>query len=131
WDRFRAARVLPGGESGRVLEGARSFGLSLRVHADQLSPAGGAMLAAELKAITADHLEHTDAAGIAALKAAGVQPVLLPGSSYALGSARYPAARALIEAGLAVVVATDFNPGPAPTPSMTMIPSLAPTPLKM
>ena len=89
------------------------------------------MLAAELKAKTADHLEHTDAAGVAALKAAGVQPVLLPGSSYALGSARYPPARAMIEAGLAVVLATDFNPGSSPTPSMTMILSLASTQMKL
>jgi imidazolonepropionase len=114
-----------------VLEAARGLGLSLRVHADQLSDGGGALLAAELKAKTADHLEHTDARGVAALKAAGVQPVLLPGSVYALGAARYPAARAMIEAGLAVVLATDFNPGSSPTPSMTMILSLASTQLKM
>src|SRR5205085_10527797 len=73
----------------------------------------------------------TDAAGVAALKAAGVQPVLLPGSSYALGSARYPPARAMIEAGLAVVLATDFNPGSSPTPSMTMILSPASTQMKL
>ena len=82
-------------------------------------------------AVTADHLEHTDAAGIAALKAAGVQPVLLPGSVYALGSTRYPAAREMIEAGLAVVLATDFNPGSSPTPSMPMVLSLASTQMKM
>ena len=89
------------------------------------------MLAAELSTTTADHLEHTDDAGIAALKAAGVQPVLLPGSVYALGSGRYPAAREMIEAGLAVVLATDFNPGSSPTPSMTMVLSLASTHMKM
>ena len=60
-----------------------------------------------------------------------MQPVLLPGSAYTLGSGRYPAARAMIEAGLAVVVATDFNPGSSPTPSMTMILSLASTQLRM
>jgi len=130
-DVFCEERVFTVEESRRVLEAARSFGLSLRVHADQLSHGGGAMLAAELKAKTADHLEHTDAAGVAALKAAGVQPVLLPGSSYALGSARYPPARAMIEAGLAVVLATDFNPGSSPTPSMTMILSLASTQMKL
>ena len=130
-DVFCEERVFTVGESRRVLEAARSRGLSLRVHADQLSRGGGALLAAELKAKTADHLEHTDAQGIAALQAAGVQPVLLPGSSYALGSARYPAARAMIEAGLAVVLATDFNPGSSPTPSMTMILSLASTHMKM
>ena len=130
-DVFCEERVFTVEESRRVLEAARSFGLSLRVHADQLSPSGGAMLAAELKAVTADHLEHTDASGVAALKAAGVQPVLLPGASYALGSARYPQARAMVEAGLAVVLATDFNPGSSPTPSMTMILSLASTQMKL
>src|SRR5688572_6633046 len=101
------------------------------MHADQLSLSGGAKLAAELGTLTADHLEHTDAAGIAALQSAGVQPVLLPGSVYALGSSRYPAARRMIEAGLAVVLATDFNPGSSPTPSMPMVLSLASTHLKM
>src|SRR4029078_7213185 len=84
-----------------------------------------------MRAVTADHLEHTDAAGIAAMRSAGVQPVLLPGSVYALGASRYPAAREMIDAGLAVVLATDFNPGSSPTPSMTMILSLASTHMKM
>jgi imidazolonepropionase len=118
-------------ESRRILSAARALGLGLRLHADQLSKSGAAVLAAELGAATADHLEHTDALGIAALKAAGVQPVLLPGSVYALGSSRYPDARAMIEAGLAVVLATDFNPGSSPTPSMPMILSLASTQMKM
>jgi imidazolonepropionase len=130
-DVFCEERVFTTEESRRILTEARARGLGLRVHADQLSLSGGALLAAELKAATADHLEHTDAVGIRALKAAGVQPVLLPGSVYALGSRQYPAARAMIEAGLAVVLATDFNPGSSPTPSMTMILSLASTHLKM
>ena len=118
-------------DSRRVLTAARSLGLGLRLHADQLSDSGAAALAAELGAATADHLEHTSSAGIAALQQAGVQPVLLPGSVYALGSKKYPDARAMIEAGLAVVLATDFNPGSSPTPSMPMILSLASTQLKM
>jgi imidazolonepropionase len=65
------------------------------------------------------------------LKAAGVQPVLLPASVYALGSSNYPAAREMISAGLAVVLATDFNPGSAPTPSILQVLSLAATHLKM
>jgi imidazolonepropionase len=84
-----------------------------------------------VKAATADHLEKTDEHGIAAMKSAGVQPVLLPGSVYALGSADYPHAREMIEAGLAVVIATDFNPGSSPTPSMPSILSLACTQMKM
>jgi imidazolonepropionase len=130
-DVFCEERVFTVEDSRRVLEAARTRGLSLRVHADQLTRGGGALLAAELQAKTADHLEHTAAEGIAALKAAGVQPVLLPGSVYALGSTRYPAARAMIDAGLAVVLATDFNPGSSPTPSMTMILSLASTQMKL
>jgi imidazolonepropionase len=118
-------------DSRRVLRAARSLGLGLRLHADQLSNSGAALLAAELHAATADHLEHTDAPGIAALRAAGVQPVLLPGSVYALGSRQYPNARAMIDAGLAVVLATDFNPGSSPTPSMPMILSLACTQMRM
>jgi imidazolonepropionase len=118
-------------QSRRILSAARKLGLKLRIHADQLSNSGAAQLAGELKATTADHLEKTDAQGIAALKSGGVQPVLLPGSVYALGSAHYPRAREMIEAGLAVVIATDFNPGSSPTPAMPMILSLACTQMKM
>jgi imidazolonepropionase len=115
----------------RILSAAKSHGLSLRMHVDQLTNSGGAALAAELGARTADHLEQTEADGIAALQRAGVQPVLLPGSVYALGKSRYPLARDMIEAGLAVVLATDFNPGSSPTPSMPMVLSLASTQMKM
>src|SRR5437763_4254322 len=118
-------------QSRRILTAARKLGLRLRIHADQLSDSGGAQLAGELKATTADHLEKTDEQGIAAMKSAGVQPVLLPGSVYALGSTAYPRAREMIDAGLAVVVATDFNPGSSPSPSMLMMLSLACTHLKM
>lgn len=130
-DVFCEEKVFTTDESWKVLSAARCHGLGLRMHADQLSLSGGAKLAAELGTVTADHLEHTDADGIAALKKARVQPVLLPGSVYALGSSRYPAAREMIDAGLAVVLATDFNPGSSPTPSMTMILSLAATHMKM
>ena len=118
-------------QSRRILTTARKLGLKLRIHADQLSNSGGAKLAAELEATTVDHLEKIDGHGIAALKSAGVQPVLLPGSVYALGSPDYPRAREMIEAGLAVVIATDFNPGSSPTASMPMILSLACTQMKM
>jgi len=130
-DVFCEERVFTTDESWKILSAARCHGLGLRLHADQLSLSGGAILAAELGSATADHLEHTDAAGIAALKSASVQPILLPGSVYALGSTRYPAAREMIEAGLAVVLATDFNPGSSPTPSMLMVLSLASTQMKM
>jgi imidazolonepropionase len=130
-DVFCEERVFTVEESRRILAAARKLGLGLRLHADQLSLSGGALLAAELGTATADHLEHTDTVGIAALKSARVQPVLLPCSVYALGSSRYPAAREMIDAGLAVVLATDFNPGSSPTPSMPMVLSLASTHMKM
>lgn len=130
-DVFCETDVFAVDESWQILSAARCHGLGLRLHADQLTLSGGAKLAAELNAVTADHLEHTDAAGIAALSAARVQPVLLPGSVYALGSRQYPAAREMIDAGLALVLATDFNPGSSPTPSMPMILSLACTQMKM
>ena len=119
------------GQSRRILTAAKKLGLKVRIHADQLSNSGGAGLAAELEATTADHLEKTDEQGIAALKSAAVQPVLLPGSVYALGSFDFPRARKMIQAGLAVVIATDFNPGSSPTPSMPMILSLACAHMKM
>jgi len=118
-------------ETRRILSAARAHGLKARLHADQLSDCGAAHLAADLKAATADHLEHTGAAGIAALAAAGVQPVLLPGSVFALGLARYPDARAMLDAGLDVVLATDFNPGSSPIASMPLILALACTQMKM
>lgn len=118
-------------QSRKILGAAKKLGLRLRIHADQLSNSGGAKLAGELKATTADHLEKTDGQGIGAMKSANVQPVLLPGSVYALGSACYPRAREMIETGLAVVIATDFNPGSSPSPSMPMMLSLACTQMKM
>jgi imidazolonepropionase len=130
-DVFCEDKVFTTDEAWKILSAARCHGLGLRIHADQLSLSGGAQLAAELGTVTADHLEHTDADGIAALKRANVQPVLLPGSVYALGSSRYPAAREMIDAGLAVVLATDFNPGSSPTPSIPMVLSLAATHMKM
>jgi len=118
-------------DSGHILTSAKQLGLKLRMHADQLTNGGGAKLAAELGAITADHLEQTAADGISALAKAGVQPVLLPGSVYALGSKKYPDARRMIDAGLAVVLATDFNPGSSPSASMPMMLSLAVTQMRM
>ena len=118
-------------QSRRILSAAKKVGLNLRGHVDQLTNSGGAKLMAELCATTADHLEQADEQGFVALKKANVQPVLLPGSVYALGSRRYPCAREMIEAGLALVLATDFNPGSSPTPSMPMVLSLACTQMKM
>jgi imidazolonepropionase len=118
-------------ESEKVLRAAQDCGLGLRMHVDQLTNSGGAFLAARLRAATADHLEQANATEVAALAEAGVQPVLLPASVYSLGKTHYPPAREMIEAGLAVVLATDFNPGSSPTPSMPVVLSLAATQMKM
>jgi imidazolonepropionase len=112
-------------EARTVLTAARAHGLDLRLHAEQFRPGTGAALAAELHARTADHLETATVESLGALHAAGVQPVLLPGSVFALARSSYPPARAMVERGLAIVVATDFNPGSSPIASMPFIASLA------
>src|SRR5438045_7461732 len=118
-------------ESEKILRAAQDCGLGLRMHVDQLTNSGGAFLAARLGAATADHLEHANTTEVAALAEAGVQPVLLPASVYSLGKTHYPPAREMIDAGLAVVLATDFNPGSAPTSSVPVVLSLAATQMKV
>ena len=112
-------------ETRKVLTAARAHGMELRVHAEQFRPGTGAALAAELRARTADHLETATADTLNALHAAAVQPVLLPGSVFALARTSYPPARAMVEHGLAIVLASDFNPGSSPIASMPFIVSLA------
>jgi imidazolonepropionase len=115
----------------RILAAARKLGLGVRVHADQLSRSGAAEIAVQAGAATADHLEQIDDQGIEALAQSKVQPVLLPASVYTLGSKRFAPARRMIDAGLAMVLATDFNPGSSPTPSMPFVLSLASTQMRM
>jgi imidazolonepropionase len=130
-DVFCESRVFSLAETTQIVHAAQALGLPARLHVDQLKDSEGAALAASLGAATADHLEYTNSAGIQALKRANVQPVLLPGSVYALGSHRYAPARQMIDAGLPVVLASDFNPGSSPTPSIPMIVSLAVTQMKL
>jgi imidazolonepropionase len=130
-DVFCDRAIFPIEKARAILAAARELGFGLRVHADQFRSDGAARLAAELGATTADHLEFTDEEGLRALAQAGVQPVLLPASAYHLGSARYPAARRMIELGLAIVLATDFNPGSSPTCSMPFLLSLAATQMRL
>ena len=111
-------------ETRTVLTAARRHGLGLRVHAEQFRPGTGAALAAELGAVTADHLEAVQEDALHKLKDARVQPVLLPGSVFALRRTHYPPARAMVDLGLAIVVATDFNPGSSPIASMPFVMSL-------
>ena len=112
-------------ECRAVLTAAKQHGLKLRIHAEQFRSGTGADLAAELGAVTADHLETVTDETLGHLRDAGVQPVLLPGSVFALGRTQYPPARKMVEAGLAIVLATDFNPGSSPVASMPFILSLA------
>ncbi|MFN7171600.1 MAG: imidazolonepropionase [Fimbriimonadaceae bacterium] len=110
---------------------ARERGLALRLHVDQLHDARGAALAAKLYARSADHLEQTSAQGIEALAGSGVVPVLLPTSVLCLFKDQYPDARAMIEAGLPVVLASDYNPGSSPCCSLFVVMSLASTRMRM
>jgi len=130
-DAFLETGYFNPGQVRRFASAARSHGLDLRLHVDQLTEGGGAALAAELKAKTADHLEQTGPSGLVALSEAGVQPVLLPASVHCLGKKKYPDARAMIASGLAVVLATDFNPGSSPTPSLPFVMNLACTQMGM
>ena len=130
-DVFCEPAVFPADEARRILQAARTLGYRIRMHADQFSADEGSLVAAEVGADTADHLEATTERGWTALAAAQVQPVLLPASVYCLGSGRYPAARQMIERGLAVTLGTDFNPGSSPTTSMPLVLSLAVTQMKL
>ena len=117
-DIFTEQHVFGLEDSRRILGRARELGLGLRLHVDQLTPLGGAELAAELGAASADHLEHVSPAGIEALAGAGVVPVLCPLVPLYLRTPREVPARAMIEAGLAPAISTDFNPGSCYTQSM-------------
>ncbi|MBI4576991.1 MAG: imidazolonepropionase [Planctomycetes bacterium] len=124
-DAFCEEGVFDPAQTARVLEAAAAQGLAPKLHADELSPTGGAELAARLGAASADHLVATGPEGIRALARRGVVAVLLPGTSYHLGTGRYAPARAMVEAGVPVALATDCNPGSCTTESMTMVLSLA------
>jgi imidazolonepropionase len=115
----------------RVMDIAGQHGLGIRMHVDQLTDTGGAALAAELGAISADHLEQTPPANMAGFAKSGTFATLLPASVYSLGLSKYPDARTWIDSGAPVVLATDFNPGSSPTPSMTAVLSLACTHMQM
>lgn len=111
-------------EARQVLTAAKELGLGIKIHADQLSNGGGALLAAELGATSAEHLEYVSADGILALAKAGVVAVSLPLASLYLRE-RYMPARQMLDAGVAVAVATDFNPGSAPSYHLPLALTLA------
>lgn len=129
-DVFCETNVFSVDESRRILSAARERGLKLKLHADQLTPLGGSALAAELRALSADHLDHIDDTAIAALRDSGTVALLLPGVSLFLGEPM-PGARRLIDAGLPVAVATDFNPGSCMSENIQLMASLAAMQMRM
>jgi imidazolonepropionase len=118
-------------ESRRILDAARSAGLGIKLHADELEPSGGAELAAELGATSADHLAAISEPGIRALAASGTVATLLPGTMAFLGRPKQAPARALIEQGAAVALATDFNPGTSPTVNFPLMLTLGVSQLRL
>jgi len=123
-DIFVEAGAFTAVEARRVLSVARKCGLGIKIHADQLSDGGGALLAAEMQAISAEHLEYTGADGIQALAESGVVAVSLPLASLYLRE-RYLPARQMLQAGVRVAVATDFNPGSSPSYHLPLALTLA------
>ncbi len=114
-------------EVARVFSAAKSLGLPVKLHADQLSNLGGAALAAEFGALSADHLEHTDAAGAAALAGAGTVAVLLPGAYYFIRATTPPPVALFRGHGVKMAVATDNNPGTSPLTSLLLAMNMAAT----
>jgi imidazolonepropionase len=123
-DVFLEQSAFTADEARRILQAGQAVGMAAKLHADQLSAGGGAELAAELGALSADHLECISDGGIAALAEAGVVAVSLPLAALYLGHAPMPARR-LIQAGVPVAVATDFNPGTAPSYHLPLALTLA------
>ena len=124
-DIFTEAHVYTVEESRRIMGAAGDLGFGLRFHADELEPMGGAELAAELGAASADHLVMASDEGIEAMGRTGVIPVLLPATVFSLNLAHKPPARKMIEKGLPVALATDFNPGTSFTQSMPLVVNIA------
>ena len=124
-DAFRETIGFTEVQTRRVFEVARAHGLPVKLHADQLSDAGGGALAAEFGALSADHLEYTSDAGVAAMARAGTVAVLLPGAFYYLRETRLPPIAAFRAQGVPMAIATDCNPGTSPSTSLPLMMNLA------
>jgi imidazolonepropionase len=124
-DVFCETGVFTVAESREILNAGLAAGLRARIHADELESSGGAMLAAELRAGSADHLIFVERDAARAMAAAGTVATLLPGAAFYLKLGRYAPARMLIEEGVPVALATDVNPGGGFTPSMPFVMALA------
>lgn len=118
-------------QTRRVFAAARRHGLSVKLHAEQLSNSHGAALAASFDALSADHLEHLDEAGIAAMKASGTVATLLPGAFYFTRETKLPPIAALRAAGVPMAMATDCNPGTSPLTSLLLTMNMAATLFRM
>lgn len=124
-DAFCERIAFDAGQVERVFRRARKLGLPVKLHADQLSDGGGAMLAARYAALSADHLEYTGTAGVEALAASSTVAVLLPGAFYALGETRLPPVADLRRHGVPIAIATDCNPGSSPALSLLLMMNMA------
>lgn len=124
-DVFMEPGVFDDGESRQILDAGRRHGLVPKLHADELEPSGGAELAAELGAASADHLGAISPAGIRALAGSDTVATLLPATLFFLGRTSYAPARALLDAGAEVALATDFNPGSSASPSLPLVMTIA------
>lgn len=118
-------------QSRRILSAAKTLGMKLKIHADEIKPLGGAELAAEMGCISADHLIAASDKGIDDMTKNGVVANLLPGTSFNLQSSRYARAREMISAGVAVSLSTDYNPGSCPTENLQLIMSFASLVMKL
>jgi len=118
-------------QTREILQAATALGLGVKLHADELKPAGGAELAAALGAVSADHLAAISPGGIEALAASQTVATLLPGTMLFLGKSTQAPARRLLDAGAAVALATDFNPGTSPTPNFPLILTLGVSQLRL
>lgn len=124
-DVFMEPGVFTASETRRVLEAGLEHGLVPKIHADELEWSGGAELAVEVGAASADHLGRVSDAGVRALGRSRTVATLLPGTLFFLGKQSYAPARKLLDAGATIALATDFNPGSSPTPSMPLILTIA------
>lgn len=111
-------------QARRIFQSGKEAGFGLRIHADQFTSQGGAQLAAEFNALSADHMDQTDEDGIRALAEAGVVVVLLPGAVFFLGHEKFGDARRMIDVGCKIALSTDFNPGTSPTQSIPLMMTL-------
>jgi len=118
-------------ESKKILETGKYYGLKAKIHADQLSPTGGAELAAEVGAFSADHLEYVSDRGIEMMAEKGVTAILLPGATFFLSMKKFPPVRKMLEHGVCVALATDLNPGSSMTESLPLIVTMGCTMFRM